>query len=972
MKKSNLLLASSLSALALTLPALVSPAKAAAPQAAAAGEVEEVIVSASRINISGYEQPTPVTVVDTAALERDAQAALGGLFRSLPSFGVAASPDTNEGAQGVSGGGSGSESVNLRNLGSSRTLVLLNGIRVVGSELTGTAVDVGVIPTMLIQRVDIVTGGASAAWGSDAVAGVVNFVMNDRFDGFQASLDGSNNLWLNKVTGKFNVAYGTDFAGGRGHAVVGATYYNSPLTPLFSEADWRTPGDYIALITNPAYTPTNGQPQLIHAHNVKYSTKTSGGLILSSPAGTSGAAVNSLRGIQFVGPNGTPTPFNFGNVSGLFCTNCDGQDPIRAGQNDLMSVPLERTTLYTRNTYEVTDTVRATFEFEGSHTYLHNSSITSQRDITIKADNAFLDPTIAARMATGGIASFVLGTTNQNNLPLDMNPNTKVRNQIGNFQARGVRNMFRGVFALDGDIGERWKWNANAQFSQNRRSVDQYNAIYLPAYNAAIDAVRVTAANVGTSGQQIGSIVCRSTLTNPTNGCKPLNVFGDNVASQDAIDYVNPPPGSATAEWSITRVRQLTASASVNGAAFDLPAGPVGVAAGFDFRKDATFQEGNPIGYGVAVFSTGNFQPFDRSATTKEGFGEVQVPVLKDSFVRNLDLNGAIRITKYATAGTEITWKGGLVSQVTDDIRVRGTVSRDIRAPSVYDLYNPGSYGASSAAIPGQPFAADSQSGGNAALEPERGTTYSFGAVLTPQVLPGLTVSADWYNITIKGVIFTPNSLQAFAQCQAGNQTFCAILTRNSLGQVTLVRTVPVNASRDVNKGIDFQADYKFDAFGGQMALGITGGYQYKSQTTTPVSDYDNAGSMNLDLGGNGQPKLRATGKLTYNRDALSATIQTRFVGNAKVNTQYHVGGGGPNSIDKNDVGWTAYLDLRASYNVTDNWQVYTAIDNLLDISPPLYPSTTNQSFAGFYPPTSGNYYDLLGTTFRYGVRVRF
>ena len=958
MKKSHLLLASSFSALGF---ALAAPA-AAQPQNAAGADVEEVIVSASRINISGYEQPTPVTVVNTEALERDAQAALGGLFRSLPAFGVAASPDTNQGAQAVSGGGAGSEAVNLRNMGTNRTLVLLNGVRVVGSELTGTSVDVGVIPTMLISRVDIVTAGASAAWGSDAVAGVVNFVMDDRFTGFKASLDGTNNAWLNKATGAFNAAYGSDFAGGRGHAVVGFSYYNSPMTPLLSEADWREPGDYIALITNPAYTATNGQPQLIHAHNVKYSTKSSGGLISSGP----------LKGINFVGPNGTPTPFNFGVVSGLFCIQCDGQDPIRAGQNDPLSVPLERTTLYTRNTYQLTDSIRATAEIEGSHTYLHNSSITSQRDITIKADNAFLDAGLASRMATGGITSFILGTTNQNNLPFFAQPNTKARNQIGNFQARGVRNMYRGVFQLDGDIGENWTWSAHVQFSQNRRSVDQYNAIYLTAYNLAIDAVRVTAANVGTSGQQIGTIVCRSTLTNPTNGCKPLNVMGDGVASQNAIDYVNPPPDSPTAEWSITRVRQLTASASVSGVAFDMPAGPVAVAAGFDFRKDATFQEGNPIGYGVAVYSTGNFQPFDRSATTKEGFGEVQVPLLKDSLVRNFDVNAAVRVTKYATAGTEITWKGGAVSQLTDDIRVRGTVSRDIRAPSVYDLYNPGSYGASSAAIPGQPFAADSQSGGNAALEPERATTYSFGAVLTPQFLPGLTVSADWYNITIKGVIFTPNSQQVFAQCQLGNQAFCAILTRNSLGQVTLVRTVPVNASKDVNKGFDFQADYRFDALGGQMALGITGGYQYKSQTTTPVSDYDNAGSMNLDLGGSGQPKLRATGKLTYNRDALSATIQTRFVGNAKINTQYHVGGGGPLSIDKNDVGWTAYLDLRASYNVTENLQVYTAIDNLLNISPPLYPATSLQSFAGFYPPTSGNYYDLLGTMFRYGVRLRF
>ena len=558
MKKSHLLAASSLSALYLAVSA--SSAWAAAAQNA--GAVEEVVVSASRITISGYEQPTPVTVVDTASIERDAQAALGGLFRSLPSFGVAASPDTNQGAQAVSGGGAGSESVNLRNMGTNRTLVLLNGIRVVGSELTGTSVDVGVIPTMLIQRVDIVTGGASAAWGSDAVAGVVNFVMDDKFTGFKATLDATNNLWLNKATGALNVAYGTDFAGGRGHIVAGFTYYNSPLTPLTSEADWRKPGDYIALVNNPAYTATNGQPQLLHAHNVRYSTKASGGLISSGP----------LKGIQFVGLSGTPTPFRFGDVSGLFCTNCDGQDPIRAGQNDPLSVPLRRSTLYTRDTYQMTDAIRATVEIEGSYTFLHNASITSQRDIPIKIDNAYLDPSIVALMTANAATQFILGTTNQNNLPFFAQANTAARNQIGNFQARGARKMYRGVFALDGDIGDKFKWNANVQYSKNRRSVDQFNAIYLTAYNLAIDAVRVTAANRAASNLPIGTIVCRSTLTNPTNGCKPLNVLGDGVASQDAIDYVNPPPGSPTAEWSITAVKQLTASASAAGVTLSGPA----------------------------------------------------------------------------------------------------------------------------------------------------------------------------------------------------------------------------------------------------------------------------------------------------------------------------------------------------------------------------------------------------------------
>ncbi len=965
------MLASSFSALSF---ALTAPAFAAAPQGAAGADVEEVIVSASRINISGYEQPTPVTVVDSEAMQRDAQTNLGGIFRALPAFGVASSPDTNSGAQAVSNGGGGAENVALRDLGSERTLVLVNGVRVVGTELSGSTVDVSMIPSMLIQRVDVVTGGASAAWGSDAVAGVVNFVMNDRFNGLQASLDGANNQWLNKVTGKAQVAYGTDWMGGRAHSVMGFTYLNSPLTPLTSEAGWRQPDDYIALMNNPAYTATNGEPQLITVHNVKYSTKTHGGLITASAAGTGtgAAAANALRGIQFVGPNGTPQPFRFGNVSGLFCYACDGQDPIRAGQNDPLSVPIEQMTFYNRNTYELSDGLRAHVELNATKVSLHNSSITTQRDIVIKADNAFLDPSIAARMAAGGIPSFTLGTTNQNNLPIGANPNTLARNQIGNFQARSSRKMLRAVVGLEGDLAGSWKWNVDGQYSTAWRHAIQYNGVHLPSYNLAIDAVRVTAANVGASGQQVGSIVCRSTLTNPTNGCKPLNVFGEGVASQDAIDYVNPGPGQPKAQFNDLRLKQLTGSASVSGEVFDLPAGAVAVAAGFDYRWEHTHQTANPEAY-LVQYAAGNFQFFDAGEDVKEGFGEVAVPLLKDSFVRSFDANGAVRVTNYGQSGTVVTWKAGLVSQLTDDIRLRGTISRDIRAPSIFQLFNPGSYAASSATIPGQSFAADQQTGGNPNLDPEKATTWIAGAVFTPQFVPGLSVSVDWFDIDIKGVFFSPNSQQIFAQCQLGNQAFCALFDRNAAGQITLVHTVPVNASQQVVRGMDFQADYKFDALDGEFALGILGSYMHYKRITTPVSDYRTDGSRNMDLGGGDPAKLKMTMKLTYTAGVFSGTVQSRFFGKSQVNNQYHVGGGGVGSIDNNTVPYTAYLDLRASYNFGPDgqYQVYAAIDNVLDISPALIPSTTNQTFAGFFPPTSAAY-DLHGRSFRYGLRMRF
>ena len=961
MKKSYLLAASSFAVLSFVLPP-ASPVWAAQAQSASAAEpLDEIVVSASRINISGYEQPTPVTVVDTASLERDAQTNLGGIFRALPSFGTASSPDTNQGAQGVSGGGAGSENIALRNLTAGRTLVLVNRNRVVGTDIGATSVDLNMIPSMLIQRVDIVTGGASAAWGSDAVAGVVNFIMNDKFDGLQFSIDGANNWLLNKVTGKTQLAYGTSFNDGRGHYILGLSYLNSPLTPLTSQMNWRKPGDYIALVNNPAYTPTNGLPQLITAHNVRYSTKTSGGLINAGP----------LKGIQFVGPNGTPIPFNFGNISGNFCTNCDGQDPIEAGQNDLLSVPIDTQALYNRFTYEFTDSLRSHLEINVTRLHAQNSSITNQRDIAIKADNAFMDPTIAARMAALNLATFTLGTTLQNNLPKGANPNTDTRNQIGNYQARFTRIMYRAVFGLEGDIGENWRWNADFQYSRAKRDSIQFNGTYVANLNRAVDAVRVTAANVGTSGLQPGTIVCRSTLTTPTNRCKPLNLFGDGVFSQEAIDYVNPPPGHPEAQVSDLKQTQLTGSLSVSGKLFELPAGDVATAAGLDFREEHSHQTANALAYAVA-YSTGNFQPFYRGEISREAFAEVEVPLLKDQGVRSLSVNSAARLTDYQSSGKVVTWKVGAVSQLTDDIRLRGTASRDIRAPSLVQLYTLGQF-AAGLIVPGQSALASNFTGGNPDLKPEKAKQWTVGAVLTPQFLPGLSISADWYDILIKGVFFTPNGVQLVQQCNLGVQVYCNQIIRDASGTITVYRAIPVNAAQQTTKGADFQADYRFDAFNGELTLGVLASYLHEQKLTSAVGILNTAGSINLDPGGAGPPKLRSTAKLTYTQGPFSGTIQTRFSGTAHVNNIYHEGGG-PNSIDNNKVPMVAYLDLRGSYNFgpDENWQLYAAVDNLLDVAPALAPATATQTFPGFYPPTSLNFYDGLGVSFRYGLRIKF
>jgi iron complex outermembrane receptor protein len=934
--------------------------------------VEEVVVSASRIRISGYDQPTPVTVISEAAMEREAKTDLRQTFQDLPSFGDANSTSTNQGSQSSSGGGAGANNIALRNLGASRTLVLVNGVRVVGTELGEPAtVDLNMIPAMLLQRVDIVTGGASAAWGSDAVAGVVNFVMNDRFEGLKLNLEGASNLDWNHSTFKGELAYGRTFDGTRGHYILGLGYQNSPQSPYASDMRWRK-GDYVALVNNPAYTATNGQPQLITAHHVGISNVAPGGLINAcQPAGIA----CPIRGTQFVGLSGTPAPFNFGDVSGIFTTNGSGVDPILLGRNNLMAVPSENFTVYNRLTYALTDSITAKLELNGTRLSVHNTGSPYIPQVTVRADNPYLDPALAAQMAANRITSFTEGLSYGNNVPVDSFNDDDSHSLIN--RAKSTRYFYRGLAQLDGSIGEKWKWTSYLQYSSSERE-SFLQSVYLPNYNQAVDSVRVTAANVGSSGLAIGSIACRSTLNGtdvglPRGACVPFNPFGTAPLPADVLNYISPVMGSALAQRQYLRNQLVTASASVSGELFNLPAGPVAVATGLDYLWTKTKQTSGAGSYAFA-YNTGNFQFFEASDSSQEAFVEVNAPILKDRLVKSLEINAAARITHYDSSGTVKTWKLGAVAQLTDDIRIRATRSLDIRAPGVFALFNPGSFSSASQPVPGQTFNANSFSGGNPNLKPEEASTWTVGAVLTPRFIPGFSASVDYYSINIDKVFFSPTSIQSFTACQAGIQQFCDLFVRNAAGAVTTVKIITINASSLETRGVDVQADYHFPAFDGNIALNFVAGYQPVQKTTSIVGTTDAAGSLNYDTGGNGSPKLRAVLRATYDRGPFSATVQTRYVGSANINNLYHEGGG-PNSIDNNSVPAVAYLDLRASYQFGSDkrWQVYGAIDNLLNKDPPVVPYTSlSPTFQALSIPEIAAYYDVLGVQVRAGVRVTF
>jgi len=930
---------------------------------------EQVIVSASRISIGGYQQPTPVTVVTGDQLRRDAFTDIGDAIRQLPAFGASSSPNNTIAANYIVSGTPGINVVNLRNLGVLRTLVLFNGQRVVASALSG-GVDLSTMPTSLVQRIDVVTGGASAAWGSDAVAGVVNVILNKKFDGFAANIEGGNTWQDDHRSFKGEMSYGTDFDGERGHVIGSVSYSNSPDALFVSQRSWYR---NIKLVNNPAYAPGNSQPQYIHATNVGLSQATQGGLITANPANAAGANANALRGIQFVGPNGTPVPFYFGNISGAYSNGGSGEGA--EGDLNHLTIPMRSFTFFGYGSYRLTGNMIASLELNYGKSFSENNSFAANKygTVAILRDNAYLDPEIGARMDALGIPSFSLGTSNLNNIGstgahLVGNSLSAEAETLGIPVSTNRRQLYRGVFNLEGGIGDSWSWNAYYQHGESRVRTLVTNNVYTPNYNLAIDAVRVTAANVGTSGLPIGSIACRSSLTDPTNGCQPLNLFGTGVASAAAINYINGPARNGH-DYQLAILTQDVASVAVQGnLPWSMGAGPVSVAFGGEYRKEGARVTVDPLAQ-AKQFSVGNFSGFSGQYNVEEGFVEIEAPLLKDDIVQSLEFNSAGRITSYSSSGLVETWKLGLTSQVNQDVRLRATWSFDIRAPDLQEL-NSGGFsvlGVSTDPRTGANVQTYQLSLANPNLKPEQSTTVSGGIVLTPHWFDGLNLSADWYSISINKAIATISATNVVAQCAAGVPWACGQLVFGGPnGALSQINTQPINANRQAVSGLDFQGDYRTGLGAGTVDLHLIANYTDTQTQTAQGQTVSYAGSIGPDSAVRGVPKFKSVISATYTQDAWQGTVQGRFIGSAKLNNAWRA-----LNVDDNSVPSVAYMDLRGTYRWSEKIQLYAAVDNLFDTPPPVVAGTT-LSTTPYDVSVRDDVYDAIGRQYRIGIRFNY
>ena len=943
---------------------IASASTAQAQQAADNNNVEAVVVTGSRLVTNGAEAPTPVTVVSSEQLQAAAPRNIVDGLLQLPAFkGSVSVANQSTGTTGSNG----ADYLNLRGLGTSRTLVLLDGRRVVPASSAGS-VDAAQMPEALIQRVDVVTGGASAAYGSDAVAGVVNFVLDTKFEGLKASAQAGISQYGDNFNYRVSVTGGMAFLNDRLHLEGSILDYKSAGVTFAQSRPWTSKA--VASITNPNFnkanpvSPTNSA--LLVVSQPYSSVATLGGLITNT----------ALAGTAF-DQNGNAIPFNYGTLRSA--TQMSGGDGYNPNQLLTLQPSQHRSQIFTHATYDFSEDFSVYLQVMGSQNHVQYYSLPtfelSSTNFTILRDNAYIPQSIKNYLASpagANIASFTVGRDS---------PDFDIPHMDA------ITNNGAVTIGFDGKVpNSSWSFHGYGQMGRAYGSYKTGNDPISDNLYRASDAV-VNPAN--------GQIVCRQSLSNPAAtaisnpvGCQPLNIFGVGNASAAALKYIT---GTAV---QIVRVAEDVAELSTQGDLFELQGGNVSMAIGGSYRREAFTQvtdaQSQEIRTGAGIgaafpaglvntlggFERTNPQPTRGTYNVKEAFIETEVPIFKDlPMAKSLTFNAAGRYVDYSTSGGVEPWKLGLVYEPVDGLRVRASRSTDIRAANLGELYQGSSQGTSSVTDPANnnvPTNVITGAVGNPSLVPESANTSTVGVVVTPDslfngMLSGLEFSVDYYQINISKAISTLTAQQELNFCANGSAQQCAFITRNPNGTLSRVALPFFNAAARQTKGVDVEGIYSTPLsdlpFGQDGNLTVRAIVNYIGQFTTQIQG---AAPIQLagDIGVNSTPKW--TGVFSANLDVgpLSWYVQERWVGGGKFDNTNNNGQG----VYPNQVGSVWYTDTTLTYDVLDTgMSAFFSIQNLFDRDPPPTPSflIAGSSYS------NRTLYDLIGRQYTLGIRYK-
>ncbi|MDR6113741.1 outer membrane receptor protein involved in Fe transport [Sphingomonas sp. SORGH_AS870] len=801
----------------------------------------DVIVTGSRLARPNLDSPTPVTSVTAELLTSTGNLNIGDSLNQLPALRSTYSQANSTRFIGTAG----LNLLDLRGLGTSRTLVVVNGRRHVTAQPGSFVIDTNTIPTELLERVDVVTGGSSAVYGSDAMAGVVNFVLKRNFEGIRAT--GQSGVSSHGTRGSYfgALTVGKNFAEGRGNIAAAAEYSFSDVV-YYTDRDDIT-GAYSGrsqfnavqntgpqlnpnggpIRTTPESSLGDGIPDTAFLRNVRNNTISEGGLFTAScptvaATGESAAAFAARRGVACSGlanigssntlsqygrtfvfnPDGTLTANNcVTDLRPFGSGNCVGGQGSTLRLNGMLQPKLERFSGNILAHFDVSDAFKPFVEAkyvridalqEGQPTFANN---------TFSINNPFLSSQARATLVSALAPGATTFTAQRFNV---------------DFGGRGEvhrRETFRIVGGVEGDFAEGWHYEVSANYGRLDTFYKTNGNYVTQKYLNSINAVRNAA------GQIVCGINADASTANDDAACVPVNLFGSGQVSQAALNY-----------FSITSTRKQKAEqfdlvGFVNGTLFRLPGGDVTFSLGGEYRRETAYSKYDDLTASGATFlnSIPTFAP--PAYDIKEAFGEISVPLLADRpFFHELTLTGAARVSHYnvGNAGTPWTYNVNAIWSPIRDITFRGGYARSVRAPSLSELYaassqtfaqpsdpcsqnninnNPNRVrNCAAAGVPTtqtfngttEPFTNNAASSiygfnrGNSALQAEKSRSFTIGTVIQPQAIRGFSLTVDYYNITIKDAIFSLPAQTIINQCYDNpsgiNNPFCAAVFRNPNG----------------------------------------------------------------------------------------------------------------------------------------------------------------------------------------------
>ncbi|MBW8815551.1 MAG: TonB-dependent receptor [Caulobacterales bacterium] len=993
--------------------ALLGASQANAQAAASGnGEVAEVVVTGTRIPTPNLESVSPVTAIGAQELRAQGVTRVEDMINTLPQAFAA------QGAA-LSNGSTGTATVNLRGLGATRTLVLIDGRRLMpGTPNTSggsLAADINFIPGALVQRVDILTGGASAVYGADAVAGVVNFIMQKNFEGVR--VDAQYGIYQHNNDN--DVAAVTRAAAAK---AANPQFYQLPKDNV---RDGEQSEVTLIVGVNAPDGKGNATAYAGYRHvepilqgNRDFSTCTlnSGTTFLAAGCGGSGTAFPARVGGFVVDPLGP------GNT---FRPRVAATDTYNFGPANYYQRPDDRYVMGAFANYELASWAHAyadlmfmddtsTYQIAPGGIFAGTFSVNCANPLLSAQQKGLLNATAASGGGTcasnpGGTFT---GTVSRRNV------------EGGGRQGQTEHTQYRYVIGLRGDLNDSWNYDFYMQYGRVAFKQVQTGFFRTTAIQNALNVV---------TDPKSGKAVCASVLNGSDTACVPYNIFSLGGVTQDALNYLNTPSFATGSTYERVVNFSLGGDLTKYGVKSPWAQEGAGISVGAEYRREQLDSQSDYVSSaGLLNGSGGAAPPVHGSFDVYELFGEARIPLISDMpFAKKIQTELAYRYSDYSSAGTTSTYKIAGDWQIVDDLRIRASYQRAVRAPHVLELFSPQNVVLDGTQDPCAGLSATSsmvatcakafnlttaqvlaieknpanqyngQTGGNPNLNPEKSDTFSIGAVATPTFLPGFNASVDYFDIKVKDYIAGIGADVIINRCVTTlNPFFCGLVHRDAAGSIWLstngyVTDTTLNTGALRTKGIDFNASYRtdLDKFGienmGGITMSFVGTYLKSLETQNLPGDkyFDCAGLYGTICSVSGglsspNPKWRHKVRLTWNTPfeygdwikSVGLSVQWRHfskVGLDAYDADPQLNNTGLQYATDRVLGSRDYIDMTATWTVKDNLKFRLGVNNVFDKDPPLNGSSNCPT-----GPCNGNtwpqVYDSFGRYIFFGLSADF